>query len=99
MNLEYNKNEDEFNRLLSQLIVKSDETKLGGGKGKIESHHKKGKLTARERVDFLRDPRSDFLEIGLLAGDGMYTDIGGCPSGGGGLRYWLHQRKTVRNRS
>ena len=82
MNLDQNKNEDEFKQLLSRLTSKSDDIKLGGGKKKIESHHKKGKLTARERIDYLRDKGTDFIEIGLLAGDGMYTDLGGCPSGG-----------------
>ena len=43
---------------------------------------KRAKLTARERLDYLRDNGSDFLEIGLFAGDGMYEDVGGCPSGG-----------------
>lgn len=82
MNVERNRNEDEFKQLLYTLTAKSDETKLGGGKKKIESHHKKGKLTARERIEYLKDPKSEFLEIGLFAGDGMYADVGGCPSGG-----------------
>ena len=82
MNLERNKNEDEFKQLLFQLQKKAEATQLGGGEKKIESHHKKGKLTARERIDYLRDDNSEFLEIGLFAGDGMYEDLGGCPSGG-----------------
>ncbi len=82
MNVELNKNEDEFKQMLYKLTARSVATKLGGGEKKIESHHKKGKLTARERIDYLKDARSEFLEIGLFAGDGMYTDVGGCPSGG-----------------
>ena len=82
MDIEFNKNED-VNRLqIAELRSRSDKVKLGGGPNKIESQHKKGKLTARERLDYLRDEGSDFLEIGLFAGDGMYEDVGGCPSGG-----------------
>jgi len=55
---------------------------LGGGKKKIEKEHLKGKLTARERIDYLKDENADFLEIGAFVGDGMYLEYGGCPSGG-----------------
>jgi 3-methylcrotonyl-CoA carboxylase beta subunit len=82
MNLEFNKNEDSLKQLIYQLKVKSEKTKLGGGEKKIASQHKKGKLTARERIAYLTDDKSDFLEVGLFAGDGMYSDVGGCPSGG-----------------
>ena len=39
-------------------------------------------MTARERVNFLIDEGSYFLEIGAFAGEGMYEEYGGCPSGG-----------------
>ena len=70
--------EEQFN----QLLAKRRATKLGGGPKKIEAHKKKGKLTARERIDLLTDPDSYFMEIGLFTGDGMYEEEGGCPSGG-----------------
>src|SRR3990170_7320726 len=73
--LEFDKNEDQLNQ-------KSKKTKLGGGLKKIEEQHQKGKLTARERIDYLIDKGSNFLEIGLFAGDGMYKEYNGCPSGG-----------------
>lgn len=82
MDLDFNKNEDAFKNLLSKLKVKSEKVKEGGGPVKIEAHHKKGKLTARERIAYLIDDNSDFLEIGVFAGDGMYEEYGGCPSGG-----------------
>lgn len=82
MDLEFNKNEDLFKQLCTQLSHKEKITKLGGGEKKIESQHRKGKLTARERIAYLTDKDSDFLEIGLFAGDGMYEEEGGCPSGG-----------------
>lgn len=82
MDIEFNKNEDHNKQLAFQLRNKLKKVYLGGGEKKIESHHKKGKLTARERIDYLTDDKSDFLEIGALAGDGMYEEVGGCPSGG-----------------
>jgi 3-methylcrotonyl-CoA carboxylase beta subunit len=82
MDIEFNKNED-YNRLrVADLRSKAAKIKLGGGKAKIESQHKKGKLTARERLKYLIDDGSDFIEVGLLAGDGMYEEEGGCPGGG-----------------
>ncbi|MDX1315095.1 MAG: carboxyl transferase domain-containing protein, partial [Eudoraea sp.] len=82
MDIEFNKNED-YNRLkVAELRDKAAKTKLGGGKGKIEVQHKKGKLTARERIDYLIDKGADVIEVGLFAGEDMYPDEGGCPSGG-----------------
>lgn len=80
--LEFNKNEDQFKLLVSKLRSREKKVKLGGGEKKIEEQHQKGKLTARERIAYLTDSGSHFLEIGLFAGDGMYADVGGCPSGG-----------------
>jgi len=82
MDLEFNKNEDQFKQLCSSLSHKAKITKLGGGEKKIASQHKKGKLTARERIEYLTDAGSPFLEVGLFAGDGMYEEEGGCPSAG-----------------
>jgi acetyl-CoA carboxylase carboxyltransferase component len=80
--LEFNKNEDQFKQLLEQLNQKSKKVKSGGGQKKIEEQHQKGKLTARERVEYVLDKNPPFLELGLFAGDGMYGEYGGCPSGG-----------------
>ncbi|MBQ19834.1 MAG: methylcrotonoyl-CoA carboxylase [Flavobacteriales bacterium] len=82
MDLEFSKNED-VNRLsVSDLNRRLEKVYLGGGKKKIESHHAKGKLTARERIDYLLDKKSARIEIGAFAGEGMYEEQGGCPSGG-----------------
>jgi 3-methylcrotonyl-CoA carboxylase beta subunit len=70
--LEFNKNEDHLKQLIFQLHSKEKKLRLGGGEKKIEEQHQKGKLTARERIAYLIDKGSDFLEIGLFAGDGMY---------------------------
>ena len=80
--LEFNRNEDQFKQLIEQLQHKSKKVKSGGGQKKIEEQHQKGKLTARERIEYLTDKDQQFLEIGLFAGDGMYKEYGGCPSGG-----------------
>ena len=82
MDVEFNKNEDHFKQLCDRLKHKEGQTRLGGGKKKIEEQHKRGKLTARERIAYLTDKDSRFMEIGLFAGDGMYDEAGGCPSGG-----------------
>jgi 3-methylcrotonyl-CoA carboxylase beta subunit len=68
--------------LLNELQIQSARVKLGGGQKKIDDQHRKGKLTARERIAYLTDPDSRFIEIGLFAGDGLYPEHGGCPSGG-----------------
>jgi 3-methylcrotonyl-CoA carboxylase beta subunit len=82
MDLEYNKNEDSFKLLLSKYKSHYERVKLGGGEAKIASQHKKGKLTARERINYLLDDNTQSVEIGAMVGDGMYVEEGGCPSGG-----------------
>ena len=80
--LEFNKNDDSLRLLISEMKRKHAIISLGGGKKKIESQHSLGKLTARERIGYLKDADSDFLEIGAFVGEGMYEEYGGCPSGG-----------------
>jgi 3-methylcrotonyl-CoA carboxylase beta subunit len=82
MDLEFNKNEDQLKLLCSQLKSKAKKVMLGGGEKKIDEQHQKGKLTARERIEYLTDNNSNFIEVGLFVGDGMYKEQGGCPSGG-----------------
>lgn len=82
MDINFNKNEDHNKLLLSQLIKKYAVVKLGGGKTKIEKQHQKGKLTARERIEHLLDSNKDSIEIAAFAGEEMYAEHGGCPSGG-----------------
>ena len=81
-NLHFNKNEDDMKLKISSLNRKLDQIKLGGGKKKIEKHRSKGKLTARDRIDLLLDKNTNSIEIGELAGYGMYQEHGGCPAGG-----------------
>jgi len=82
MDINFNKNEDHNKLLLSELRKKFQKVSLGGGKQRIEKLHQKGKMTARERIDYLFDKGADSIEIGAFAGDGMYEEHGGCPSGG-----------------
>ncbi|MBO0353223.1 acyl-CoA carboxylase subunit beta [Muricauda ruestringensis] len=82
MDLNFNKNEDHNKLKLSNLKRRLTKVKLGGGKSRIEKHHAKGKLTARERIDYLLDEEAPSIEIGAFAGEDMYEEHGGCPSGG-----------------
>ncbi|WP_242132192.1 acyl-CoA carboxylase subunit beta [Aestuariivivens marinum] len=82
MDINFNKNEDYNKLLLSELKSKLLKVKLGGGKSRIEKQHAQGKMTARERVDYLLDDKRPSLEIAAFAGENMYIDHGGCPSGG-----------------
>ena len=82
MDLNFNKNEDHNKLLLSDLKQKFAKVKLGGGEKRIEKLHAEGKMTARERIDYLLDNKSNSIEIGAFVGDGMYAEHGGCPSGG-----------------
>ncbi len=82
MDLKFNKNEDHNKLLLSDLKKRLIKVSYGGGQKNIDKQHAKGKLTARERIDYLLDSNSKSLEIGAFAGDGMYKEYGGCPSAG-----------------
>ncbi|NGX84846.1 MULTISPECIES: acyl-CoA carboxylase subunit beta [Aequorivita] len=82
MDLDFNKNEDHNKLLVSDLKNKLAKVKLGGGKKRIEKQHAQGKLTARERIDYLLDPNSPSIEIGAFVGDEMYEEYGGAPSAG-----------------
>tara|TARA_R110000868_G_scaffold4211_13_gene26717 strand:+ start:124331 stop:125986 length:1656 start_codon:yes stop_codon:yes gene_type:complete len=82
MDINFNKNEDHNKLLLSDLKKRLTAVKLGGGKSRIEKQHAQGKMTARERIDYLLDTKANSIEIGAFVGDGMYAAHGGCPSGG-----------------
>lgn len=82
MTTDFNKNEDslllaigQFNRLLAKISE-------GGGPKRQEKLRAEGKMTARERVDYLLDQGRPVLEIGAFAGYEMYAEHGGCPAGG-----------------
>jgi 3-methylcrotonyl-CoA carboxylase beta subunit len=82
MNIEFNRNEDKMRLLISAMEQKLSKIYLGGGKSRIDKMHEQGKMTARERIEFLIDKGSRFIEIGAFAGEDMYKEHGGCPAGG-----------------
>ncbi len=80
--LEFNRNADAMRLSVSHLNQILDKIYLGGGKDKIEKQHQQGKMTARERIEYLLDKDKPKFEIGALAGYEMYEEHGGCPAGG-----------------
>jgi acetyl-CoA carboxylase carboxyltransferase component len=82
MNLEFNRNEDVMKRALSEMRQRFAQVALGGGKKAIAKQKEKNKLTARERIEYLIDAGTPFIEIGAFAGWNMYEEQGGCPAGG-----------------
>ncbi|CAL2083930.1 Carboxyltransferase [Tenacibaculum dicentrarchi] len=82
MDINFNKNEDYNKLLVADLRKRFVKVKLGGGQKRIDKQHEKGKLSARERIDYLLDDKKKSIEIGAFAGDKMYQEHGGCPSGG-----------------
>ena len=80
--LAFNMNEDQNLELLRKLRHKLLKIQEGGGEKAMTKHKKRGKIPARERIQLLIDPKSEFVEIGALAADGMYEEYGGCPAAG-----------------
>lgn len=80
--LAFNFNEDRMRLRIRNLEQELEKIYLGGGKKRIEKLHEQGKLTARERIDLLLDTETERLEIGAIAGYGMYKEHGGCPGAG-----------------
>src|SRR5690606_13670048 len=82
MDINFNINEDHNKLLLSELNKRITKAHLGGGKAALEKQHEKGKMTAHERVNYLLDTNAQSIEIAALAGEDLYEEHGGCPSGG-----------------
>lgn len=82
MDIEFNKREDQNKLKLSEINRLLSEIKKGGGEKRLQKLRDEGKMTARERIDYLLDKDSDSIEIGAFAGYEMYEEHGGCPSGG-----------------
>jgi len=82
MDINFNKNEDYNKLLITNLKQRFAKVRVGGGEKRIEKLHNEGKMTARERIDYLFDAKANSIEIGAFVGEGMYAEHGGCPSGG-----------------
>jgi acetyl-CoA carboxylase carboxyltransferase component len=78
----YHKNEEAMQRAVRTMQQHLSRIAMGGGKKNLEKVKAQGKLNARQRIDYLRDPDTPFIEIGAFAGHEMYEDEGGCPAGG-----------------
>ena len=81
MNIDFNRNEDVMKLALANVKRLFHEIEDGGGKKAIQKQKERNKLTARERIEYLRDVDKPFIEIGAFAGFGMYEEYGGCPAG------------------
>lgn len=82
MNIEFNKNEDVNKQAVYELKTRLKKIYKGGGDKSAAKQKEKGKLLARERIAYLIDQETEFLEIGAFAADEMYAEQGGCPSAG-----------------
>ncbi|HEY6946360.1 MAG TPA: acyl-CoA carboxylase subunit beta [Candidatus Acidoferrum sp.] len=79
---EFEKNTRRIIDLLTEIKNEEEQIRQGGGPKAIESQHKKGRLTARERIAKLIDPGSHFFELGIYAAFEMYEEWGGAPCAG-----------------
>ena len=71
-----------YKHLIDDFNHKIDIIKQCGGTASIQKQHSKGRLTARERINYLIDENSNFLELGIFAGYDMYNKFGGAPASG-----------------
>ncbi len=97
MNLEFNKNEDNMRQLVDQLKHRQSKIAEGGGAKSAAKQKEQGKLLARERIEYLIDKNSSFIEIGAFAAEGMYEEYGGCPAAGvvAGIGYVSKQQCVI----
>ncbi len=79
---DFRKNSCHIIELLTEMKNQEELICQGGGAKAIESQHKKGRLTVRERIAKLIDPNTHFFELSLFAAFEMYEEWGGAPSAG-----------------
>src|SRR6202158_653505 len=79
---EFERNTRRMVDLVSEIKNEEEVIRQGGGAKAIEAQHKKGRLTARERIARLIDPGTPFFELGIHAAYEMYTEWGGAPAAG-----------------
>jgi 3-methylcrotonyl-CoA carboxylase beta subunit len=95
--LEFNKNDDAMRLLISDMKQRfAKDVEKGGGQKAIDKAREKGKMTPRERIAYVIDKGSEFVEIGNFAAYGMYAEQGGCACAGtvAGVGY-IQGRQTV----
>ena len=81
-NVNIKDNEESFLDIIDNYNTNIENILKGGGDKYIDKQHKKGRLTARERINYLKDSGSDIHEIGLFAGFEMYEEYGSPAAGG-----------------
>src|SRR6202050_508958 len=79
---DFSKNHRSMVDRLTEIKNEEEAIREGGGAKAIESQHKKGRLTARERIAKLIDPNTTFFELGIYAAYEMYEEWGGAPAAG-----------------
>ena len=77
---EFKRNAEAYEALLEELRDRMEEARRGGGEKARKRHEERGKLPVRDRIDFLLDPNTAFLELSPLAAFGMYD--GQVPAAG-----------------
>lgn len=82
MNLVFNRNEDTNKQLFYEVKNRLKVIYAGGGAKAASRQKEKGKMLVRERIKYLLDPESRWLEIGAFAAEDMYEEFGGCPAAG-----------------
>jgi len=82
IDLEAEKNTDAGKLAIGTMHRRLEKIHQGGGPKRLEKLHAEGKMSARERIDYLLDTGARRIEIGAFAGYEMYAEHGGCPAGG-----------------
>ncbi len=78
----YERNQKAMAEMVEKIRNEAEIIRQGGGEKAIAAQHKKGRLTARERIALLIDPGTEFFELGSYVAWGMYEEWGGAPSAG-----------------
>jgi 3-methylcrotonyl-CoA carboxylase beta subunit len=78
----FQKNSRQMVDRLTEIKNQEEMIRQGGGANAIDAQHRKGRLTARERIAKLIDPKTTFFELGLYAAYEMYEEWGGAPAAG-----------------
>jgi 3-methylcrotonyl-CoA carboxylase beta subunit len=79
---EFSENSSRMKEFVGEILNQEDVVRAGGGEKAIAHQHKKGRLTARERIGRLIDPKTEFFELGIYAAFEMYEEWGGAPAAG-----------------
>src|SRR5271166_6360632 len=78
----FERNQHAVAELVARMRMDEEQIQQGGGEKAIDAQHKKGRLTARERIERLSDPGTEFYELGGYAAWSLYEEWGGAPSAG-----------------